>query len=91
MRNYTQIILSFLLLLGNTAISQVLMIANELELSATFFRGTATNNHGHRKLTSPPPGRKSIRKYSQLINIIPASGLDNQDIIPYPSRRGSGR
>lgn len=91
MLNYTQIILSFLLLLSNTASSPVLMIANELELSATFFRGTATNSHGNRKLKSPPPGRESIRNYYQLINIIPAFGLDNQDIIPYPARRGSGR
>jgi len=94
MHNYTQIILSFLLLVGNTAGSQVLMIANELELSTAFFRdsthrGSTHNDHGN--VDSPSQGRETIRNYSQLINIIPDSGLDNQDIISYPSQRGSGR
>ncbi|MCL2926444.1 MAG: hypothetical protein MGF17_18030 [Trichodesmium sp. MAG_R04] len=87
--NYTQIIISFLLLLGNTASSQVLMIANELELSTKFFRGSTHNNHGN--VESPPPGRENIRNYSQLINVMPGSGLDNQDITIDPFRRGSGR
>ncbi|MDT9340055.1 hypothetical protein VV11_011520 [Trichodesmium erythraeum 21-75] len=64
MQNYTPIIISFLLLLGNTSSSQALMTANELELSANFLtqhagRGNAVNNHGD--LETVPSG-EGIRK-----------------------------
>ena len=91
MHNYTEIILSFLLLLGNTASSKDLIIANELELSATFFTGTSMNDHGTKKPNSSPEKRSKIRNYSQFINIIPASGLDNQCIVSSFGGRGSGR
>ncbi|MEB3343294.1 hypothetical protein [Okeania sp.] len=78
--NYTTIILSFLLLLGNAPISQALITENELESSTAFFRESAQNRHYGP--TQPPRGnrRNFVEKSCN-------SGLD-QEIFPH---RGSGR
>ena len=85
MHNYTPIVFSVLLLLGNASSSQALITGNEIELSATFFRGNAKNNHGDVK---SPPQRGSIRKGYRFVNTISTSRLDDRDIFPH---RGSGR
>ncbi|MDJ0515714.1 MAG: hypothetical protein QNJ74_05395 [Trichodesmium sp. MO_231.B1] len=82
MHSYTAIIFSFLLLLGNAPSSQALMTGNELELSATFFRGSAKNDHGGPTKPSIPGNRRNF--VSTICNF----GLDNQEICPH---RGSGR
>ncbi|OZH52454.1 hypothetical protein AFK68_24275 [Hydrocoleum sp. CS-953] len=73
MQSYTAIVFSFLLLLGNAPSSAALMTGNELELSATFFRGSAQNRHG-RETT---PERRPRRSF---VSTICTSGLDNQEI-----------
>ncbi|NEO51948.1 MAG: hypothetical protein F6K54_01885 [Okeania sp. SIO3B5] len=79
MQSYTAIIFSFLLLLGNAPSSQALITANEVELSSTFFRGSArTRTHQDRVR------KRSIRAF---VNTICTSELES-DKCPH---RGSGR
>ncbi|MEM1168800.1 MAG: hypothetical protein AAGJ08_06875 [Cyanobacteria bacterium P01_H01_bin.35] len=81
MQSYTAIAFSFLLLLGNAPSSEALMTGNELELSATFFKGSVRTSHGGP--TTPERGRRR-----SFVSTICSSGLDNQEICPH---RGSGR
>ncbi|MGD1713474.1 hypothetical protein [Dapis sp. BLCC M172] len=83
MQSYTAIVFSFLLLLGNASNSQALMTGNELELSATFFRGSAQTSHG-----GPKYPRDSRNNRRNFVSTICTSELDNQEICPH---RGSGR
>ena len=81
MQNYTAIIFSFLLLLGNTPSSEALTIGNEVELHSTFFRRS-----GRAGVENDSPKRKgSIRAF---INTICTSGPGDKD---FHCHRGSGR
>ena len=82
MQSYTAIVFSFLLLLASAPSSAALMTGNELELSATFFRGSAQNRHNGPK----KPRMRGERR--GFVSTICTSGIDNPDICPH---RGSGR
>ncbi|NEP91219.1 MULTISPECIES: hypothetical protein [Okeania] len=83
MQSYTAIILSFLLLLGNTPSSKALVIENEVAFSSIFFRGSA------RTKTHQDNAKKgNIRAF---VNTISTSDFDcevENDKCPH---RGSGR
>ncbi len=86
MQSYTAIVFSFLLLLANAPSSAALMTGNELELSATFFRGSVkTRKHPARTSGELEKRQKQRRSF---VSTICTSELDNQEICPH---RGSGR
>lgn len=81
MPNYTAIILSSLLLLGNTPSSEALTIGNEVEYNSTFFR-----RNGRAGVENDSPKRKgNIRAF---VNTICISGQEEKD---FHCHRGSGR
>ncbi|MGK7923147.1 MAG: hypothetical protein AB4080_24425 [Trichodesmium sp.] len=82
MQNYTAIIFSFFLLLGNTPSTEALTMGNEIEYSSTFYR----HGSGKTRVKNDSPKRK--RGIRAFVNTICTSESEEKK---FRCHRGSGR